>query len=327
MIKQRILGIGNALVDILTQIPDDHILEELNMPKGTMQHVDAEHSLAVGEALKQYGSVMAAGGSTANTMSGIAKLGLPAGYIGKVGRDARGDFFEEAMWQTHVKPMMMKTDTPTGCAQAIISKDGERTFATYLGAALELSADDITSELLEGWDIFYVEGYLVSNRALLDKVLPMAKENNMTTAMDMASFNVVEANRDYLRNLVGNYIDVLFANEEEAKAFSGKEDPEEALHDMASMCDIAIVKVGSKGSYVQRGDEIVKIGPIPAQVIDTTGAGDMWASGFMAGLIQGESLHKCAMMGATLAANIIEVLGAKMDEARWEKIQNKLKEL
>ena len=96
---------------------------------------------------------------------------------------------------------------------------------------------------------------------------------------------------------------------------------------MASMCDIAIVKVGSKGSYVQRGDEIVKIGPIPAQVIDTTGAGDMWASGFMAGLIQGESLHKCAMMGATLAANIIEVLGAKMDEARWEKIQNKLKEL
>lgn len=327
MIKQRILGIGNALVDILTQIPDDHILDELNLPKGTMQHVDAEHSLAVGEALKQYGSVMAAGGSTANTMSGIAKLGLPAGYIGKVGRDARGDFFEEAMWQTHVKPMMMKTDTPTGCAQAIISKDGERTFATYLGAALELSADDITSELLEGWDIFYVEGYLVSNRALLDKVLPMAKENNMTTAMDLASFNVVEANRDYLRNLVGNYIDVLFANEEEAKAFSGKEDPEEALHDMASMCDIAIVKVGSKGSYVQRGDEIVKIGPIPAQVIDTTGAGDMWASGFMAGLIQGESLHKCAMMGATLAANIIEVLGAKMDEARWEKIQNKLKEL
>lgn len=327
MIKQRILGIGNALVDILTQIPDDHILDELNLPKGTMQHVDAEHSLAVGEALKQYGSVMAAGGSTANTMSGIAKLGLPAGYIGKVGRDARGDFFEEAMWQTHVKPMMMKTDTPTGCAQAIISKDGERTFATYLGAALELSADDITSELLEGWDIFYVEGYLVSNRALLDKILPMAKENNMTTAMDLASFNVVEANRDYLRNLVGNYIDVLFANEEEAKAFSGKEDPEEALHDMASMCDIAIVKVGSKGSYVQRGDEIVKIGPIPAQVIDTTGAGDMWASGFMAGLIQGESLHKCAMMGATLAANIIEVLGAKMDEARWEKIQNKLKEL
>ena len=327
MAQQRILGIGNALVDILTQIPDDHILEALNLPKGTMQHVDAEHSLLVGEKLKQYGSVMAAGGSTANTMSGIAKLGLPAGYIGKVGRDARGEFFEDAMWQTHVKPLMMKTDTPTGCAQAIISKDGERTFATYLGAALELSADDITPDLFEGWDIFYVEGYLVSNRALLDKALPMAKENNMTTAMDLASFNVVEANREYLRDFVGNYIDIVFANEEEAKAFSGKEDPEEALHDMASMCDIAIVKVGAKGAYVQQGEEIVKIEPIPAKVIDTTGAGDMWASGFMAGWIKGEPLRKCALMGATLAANIIEVLGAKMDDARWEKIFDSLEQI
>ena len=327
MAQQRILGIGNALVDILTQIPDDHILEALHLPKGTMQHVDAEHSLLVGEKLKQYGSVMAAGGSTANTMSGIAKLGLPAGYIGKVGRDARGEFFEDAMWQTHVKPLMMKTDTPTGCAQAIISKDGERTFATYLGAALELSADDITPDLFEGWDIFYVEGYLVSNRALLDKALPMAKENNMTTAMDLASFNVVEANREYLRDFVGNYIDIVFANEEEAKAFSGKEDPEEALHDMASMCDIAIVKVGAKGAYVQQGEEIVKIGPIPAKVIDTTGAGDMWASGFMAGWIKGEPLRKCALMGATLAANIIEVLGAKMDDARWEKIFDSLEQI
>ena len=192
---------------------------------------------------------------------------------------------------------------------------------------MELSADDITPELFEGWDIFYVEGYLVSNRALLDKALPLAKEHNMTTAMDLASFNVVEANRDYLRDFVGNYIDIVFANEEEAKAFSGKEDPEEALHDMASMCDIAIVKVGAKGAYVQQGDEIVKIGPIPAKVIDTTGAGDMWASGFMAGWIKGEPLRKCALMGATLAANIIEVLGAKMDDARWEKIFNSLEQI
>ena len=327
MAQQKILGIGNALVDILTQIPDDQILEKLQLPKGTMQHVDAEHSLAVGEALKQYGSVRAAGGSTANTMSGIAKLGLQSGYIGKVGHDERGEFFEEAMWETHVKPIMMKTQTPTGCAQAIISKDGERTFATYLGAALELSADDVTPELLEGWDIFYVEGYLISNRPLLDKVLPMAKAKDMTIAMDMASYNIVEQNRDYMRTLVRDYIDILFANEDEARVFSGKEDPVEALHDMASMCRIAIVKVGAKGSYVQRGDEVVRIEPIPAHVIDTTGAGDMWASGFMAGLIQGEPLRRCALMGATLAANIIEVLGAKMDEARWEKIQKELEEL
>ena len=327
MAYKNILGIGNALVDILTQIPDDGILNELQLPKGTMQHVDAETSLRYGEILKQYGSAMAAGGSTANTMSGAAKLGVETGYIGKVGRDERGRFFEDTMRETHVKPMMLTTNTPTGCAEAIISKDGERTFATYLGAALELSAEDIQPEMFDGWDIFYVEGYLLQNHALLDKILPMAKAKGLKIALDMASYNIVEANRDYMRNLAKNYLDIIFANQDEARVFSELEDPEEALHYMASMCDIAIVKVGAKGSYVQHGDLFVKIDPIPAKVIDTTGAGDLWAAGFMAGLVKGEDLKKCAMMGATLAANIIEVLGAKMDEDRWQKIFNSLEQL
>ena len=327
MAYKNILGIGNALVDILTLIPDDNILNRLNLPKGTMQHVDAVTSKQVGESLKRYGSVMAAGGSTANTISGAAKLGVQTGYIGKVGRDDLGKFFENEMSKTNVKPLMMTTATPTGCAQAIISKDGERTFATYLGAALELSPDDITPEIFDGWDIFYVEGYLISNRALLDKVLPLAKSKGLKIALDMASFNIVESNREYMRDIARNYLDILFANQDEARVFSEKEDPEDALHYMASMCDIAIVKVGAKGSYVQRGDEIVKIGPIPANVIDTTGAGDLWAAGFMAGLVKGQSLERCAKMGATLAANIIEVLGAKMDEARWKKIFNSLEQL
>ena len=327
MAYKNILGIGNALVDILTQIPDDGILNELQLPKGTMQHVDAETSLRYGEILKQYGSAMAAGGSTANTMSGAAKLGVETGYIGKVGRDERGRFFENAMRETHVKPMMLTTNTPTGCAEAIISKDGERTFATYLGAALELSAEDIQPEMFDGWDIFYVEGYLLQNHALLDKILPMAQSKGLKIALDMASFNIVEANLEYMRDIAKNYLDIIFANQDEARVFSELEDPEEALHYIASMCDIAVVKVGAKGSYVQHGDQVVKIEPIPAKVIDTTGAGDLWAAGFMAGLVKGETLKKCAMMGATLAANIIEVLGAKMDEDRWQKIFNSLEQL
>lgn len=326
MTQKSILGIGNALVDILTLIPDDHILNELHLPKGAMQHVDAETSMKVSEYLKRYGSAMAAGGSTANTMSGAAKLGVRTGYIGKVGRDEMGRFFESEMEKTQVKPMMLTTDTPTGCANAIVSQDGERTFATYLGAALELSPDDLRPELLDGWDIFYVEGYLIANRPLLDKALALAKEKGMTVAMDMASFNLVEANRDYLVGVVRDYIDILFANQEEAKALTGMDDPEDALHYIASMCQVAIVKVGAKGSLAQQGDKVVKMGPIPAKVVDTTGAGDLWASGFLAGFTQGEPLEKCVRMGAVVASNIIEVLGAKMDEARWEKIHHSLKE-
>ena len=324
---KKILGMGNALVDILTQIPDDSILEQLHLPKGTMHHVDAETSLKIGEFLKQYGSEMAAGGSTANTMSGAAKLGITTGYIGKVGRDERGRFFEKAMTETHVKPFMLTTDTPTGCAEAIISKDGERTFATYLGAALELCADDIKPELFDSWDIFYVEGYLISNRELLNKALPMAKAKGMKIALDMASFNVVRENQEYMQQIAKDYLDILFANQDEAREFSGKEQPKEALQFMASLCDIAVVKVGAEGSFVQQGDQVVRINPIPAKVIDTTGAGDLWASGFMAGLVQGKSLEQCGLMGATLAANIIEVIGAKMDEKRWQKILDSLKVL
>lgn len=327
MAYKNILGIGNALVDILTQVPDDTILEQLRLPKGGMYHVDAETSLHIGEMIKPFGFTMAAGGSTANTMSGAAKLGTPTGYIGKVGKDERGRFFENEMEKTNVKPLMLTTDTPTGCAEAFVSKDGERTFATYLGAALELCADDIQPEMFDGWDILYVEGYLISNRELLDKVLPLAKEKGMTVALDMASYNIVRENREYMEHIAKDYLDIIFANEDEAKTFTLLEDPVEALHRMASMCDIAIVKVGAKGSYVQHGDEVVKVEPIPAQVIDTTGAGDLWAAGFMAGLVKGESLERCAKMGATLAANIIEVLGAKMDEKRWQKIFNTLEVL
>lgn len=325
MALKNILGIGNALVDILTQVPDDSILEQLQLPKGSMHHVDAETSLRYGDILKQYGCAMAAGGSTANTISGAAKLGVETGYIGKVGRDERGKFFENAMRETGVKPFMLTTETPTGCAEAIISKDGERTFATYLGAALELSPDDIKPEMFDGWDVFYVEGYLIYNRALLDKALPMAKAKGLKIALDLASYNVVSENQDYMQRLAKDYLDIVFANEEEAKAFTSLEDPVEALHQMAKICEIAIVKVGSKGAYVQQGDQVVKIDPIPAKVIDTTGAGDLWAAGFMAGLVQGKSLETCAKMGATVAANIIEVIGAKMDEKRWQKIANSLK--
>ncbi|MCR5014924.1 MAG: adenosine kinase [Bacteroidales bacterium] len=327
MALKNILGIGNALVDILTQIPDDSILQQHHLSKGGMYHVDAETSLRIGEGLKRYGTSMAAGGSAANTMCGAAKLGVSTGYIGKVSHDERGRFFEDAMRKNGVKPMMLTTDTPTGCAEAFISKDGERTFATYLGAALELNADDIRPEMLDGWDIFYVEGYLISNRELLNKILPMAQAKGMKIALDLASFNVVKENQDYMQQLAKDYIDILFANEEEAKALTNIEDPVEALHQIAALCDIAIVKVGAEGAYVQQGCNMIKVDPIPAKVVDTTGAGDLWASGFMAGMVKGYDLERCAKTGAIVAANIIEVIGAKMDEDRWQKIFNSLKQL
>jgi sugar/nucleoside kinase (ribokinase family) len=323
---KKILGIGSALVDILTQIPNEQILNELNLPKGSMTYVDAQTSVEIGKKLAHFGNQMASGGSAANTMSGLAQLGVEAGFLSKIGKDEVGEFFAKQMTETHVKPLMLKSDTPSGRVQALVTADGERTFATCLGAAAEMCADDIQPELLQGWDIFYVEGYLVANPTMLRKAIETAKAQGMTIAIDLASYNVVEESRDFLLELINNYVDIVFANEKEAFALTGME-PEAALHYIAERCDIAVVKVGAKGAFVKRGNEIVTIPPMKADVVDTTGAGDMWAAGFLAGLVKGENLQKCGTMGAIVAKNIIEVMGAKMDDERWEKIHTSIASL
>ncbi len=323
---KKILGIGSALVDILTQVPDESILQELNLPKGSMTYVDAQTSVEIGKRLAYLGSQMASGGSAANTMSGLAKLDIEAGFLSKIGDDEVGRFFEKQMAETHVKPLMLKSATPSGRVQALVTADGERTFATCLGAAAEMCADDIRPALFEGWDIFYVEGYLVANPTMLRRAIETAKAQGMTIAIDLASYNVVEESRDFLLDLIDNYVDIVFANEQEAHALTGM-DPEAALHFIADRCQIAVVKVGAKGAYIQRDKEIVTIPPMQADVVDTTGAGDMWAAGFLAGLVKGESLHKCGMTGAIVAKNIIEVMGAKMDDERWNKIHEAIASL
>ena len=322
----KILGIGSALVDIMTLIPDESILQQLNLPKGSMTYVDAQTSVTIGEKLAYLGNQMASGGSAANTMSGLAQLGVESGFLSKIGNDEVGRFFEKQMTESHVKPLMLKSDTPSGRVQALVTADGERTFATCLGAAAEMCADDIQPELFNGWDIFYVEGYLVANPDMLRKAIQTAKDKGLKIAIDLASYNVVQESRDFLLELINNYVDIVFANEQESFALTGME-PEAALHYLAERCEIAVVKVGAKGAFIQRGKEIVNIAPMKADVVDTTGAGDMWAAGFLAGLVKGYDLQKCCMMGAIVAKNIIEVIGAKMDDERWDRIHKEIASL
>lgn len=321
--KQRILGIGSAIVDILTQIQDENLLSALQLPKGSMQLVDADTSAKIGQLLSAYDNTMAAGGSAANTISGLAQLGIPAGFLSMVGKDEVGQFFEKAMADTHVEPLLFKSDTLSGRAQAIVTPDGERTFATCLGASLDLTAAHLNAELFKGWDYFYVEGYLVANRPMLDRAIELAYEAGLKIVIDLASYNVVEDNREYLLHLIEDKVSIVFANEEESKALTGL-NPEAALHFIAQRCDIAIVKIGKRGSLIQRGEEVVKIGPRHSNVVDTTGAGDMFAAGFLAGLVKGESLERCGEMGSILASNIIEVIGAKMNQQKWDEIQRSL---
>ncbi len=316
----KVLGLGNALVDIMIQLPDDSTLEKFSLKKGSMQLSERDFAEQINNATKDFEKSQSSGGSAANTIHGIASLGGKAGYIGKVGNDEFGEFFSRDMKEHNIEPFLLKGSVDTGRAMAMISKDSERTFATYLGAAIELNHADLTNEQFKDYDILHIEGYLALNHDLMLKAAELSKANNMKISIDMASFNVVEDNLEFLKDYVKNHVDIIFANEEESKAFTGKE-PEESLNELAEQCKIAIVKIGKKGSLVKSEGKIYKIDPIQAKPLDTTGAGDLFASGFLYGLTNNMPLDKCGQIGSLCAGKVIETIGAKMNPATWELIK------
>jgi sugar/nucleoside kinase (ribokinase family) len=320
-----VLGLGNALVDVMTMLPNDDVVNNLGFPKGSMQLVDLEFSEKVQQQTKRFPVSQASGGSSANTIHGLARLGISTSYIGKVGPDDLGRFFSEDLVKSGIKPCMLHSQTPTGRAVALVTPDSERTFATYLGAAVELHPDDLKDEYFEGYDYFHFEGYLVFNHDLMIAAAQKAKKHGMKVSLDMASFNVVELNLDFLKTFIPEYVDIVFANEEEARAYMGHKEALRSLHEISQQCEIAVVKTGNRGSLVKKDDIVYRIGVIDAKPIDTTGAGDLYASGFLYGLCQGLPLDQCGKAGALLAGKVIEEVGAKVGEDKWNRIREMVK--
>ena len=319
----KVLGIGNALVDIMTKLPDDSTLEKFSLRKGSMQLSERDFADQINNETVNFEKSQSSGGSAANTIHGLASLGMAAGYIGKVGEDEFGEFFSNDMKANGIQPFMLKSTTDTGRAIALISPDSERTFATYLGAAIELSGSDLNADQFRDYSILHIEGYLVQNHDLMLQAAKLAKENNMRISIDMASFNVVEDNLEFLKSYVKDNVDIIFANEEESKAFTGK-DPEESLNELAEQCEIAGVKIGSKGSLVKSNGKVYRIDPIKVTPVDTTGAGDLFASGFLYGLTNNMPLDKCGNIGSLCAGKVIEVIGSKMTDSTWDDIKKNM---
>jgi sugar/nucleoside kinase (ribokinase family) len=323
---RKILGMGNALTDILLQIDNDEVLSSLNLLKGGMQLINTERSEEISASVTNYAKKMATGGSASNTINGITRLGMNAGFVGKIGKDDIGLFFTNDSISNGVQPHLLLSETPSGCCTVLVSPDSERTLCTYLGAACELEASDLKSEMFAGYDIFHIEGYLVQNHDLIRTAVKLAKQEGLKVSIDLASYNVVEANLDFLHEIVREFVDIVFANEEEARAYTGHE-PEEALNVISEHCEIAIVKVGKDGSLIKSNTEKVQIKPRLANCIDTTGAGDLYAAGFLFGLASDYSLEVCGKIGSLVSGNVVEVLGAKMSDEVWETIHADMKQI
>lgn len=323
----KIIGMGNALVDVLVRIDDDSLLEKLHLPKGSMQLIQ-EDTLS---EIRKYTSGMkihrSTGGSAGNTVCALAALGANPGFIGKIGQDETGAFFGDTLRQRGVNALLATCDLPSGIASTFISTDGERTFGTYLGAAATLRAEDLSRKMFAGYNYLYLEGYLLQDHDLMLRAVQLAKEEGLQVCLDMASYNVVEAERDFFDQLIVKYVDIVFANESEALAYTGKA-PHEALEEIASKCSIAVVKTGKEGSLVKKGTEVIQLLSCPVDnVLDTTGAGDFYAAGFMYGLTCGYSLEKCVQISTILATAVIQEVGTTLPAKKWDEIKLNIESL
>ncbi|MDI9551067.1 MAG: adenosine kinase [Bacteroidota bacterium] len=323
---KSILGIGNALTDVLAILPDEKMLQEYRLPPGSMQHVDLETGDEIWSRLKKLGVKYVVGGSAANTITCTSILGMPSGFIGKVGDDELGHLYKSTLEQYGVKTTLLTGTKGSGRAMCFITgPNAERTFADYMGAALELVPEDLKPDDFEGYDYFHIEGYLVQNQDLIRKAVQMAKDAGCKISIDMASYNVVESNKAFFHNLLDKQINIVFANESEARAFTKKE-PREAVDELARQCEIAVVKIGKDGSMVKQGDEYHYIEAWPADTIDATGAGDTYAAGFLYAHSLGMPLKICGEVGSILAAKVVEVIGTKIDIPRWKAAKQEIRE-
>ena len=321
MTIKSVIGIGNALTDMLVNLKTDSVLGRFKLAKGSMSLVDTYLQTEISKSVAGLPYSLSLGGSAGNTIRAMARLGCKVGFIGKVGPDTTGDFFEQALENLGVEPIVFRGLERSGKCVSLISADGERTMVTHLGAALELQAEEIVPTIFDGYDCLYVEGYLVQDHKLIEGAIRTAKQCGLKVAIDLASFNIVQENREFLRRLVSEQVDIVFANEDEARVFTEEAEPLNALQAISQMCELAVVKIGTKGALIKHGDEVVHVGIMAAaKRVDTTGAGDFYAAGFRAGLCDGLSLRQCGTIGAITAGKVIEVVGTTFGEEAWEEI-------
>ena len=309
-----VVGVGNAIVDVLAEADDAFIVEQ-NLNKGAMALIDAQQAEALYERMGP-GTEMS-GGSAANTIAGLASLGGKAGFIGKVRDDQLGAVFRHDIRALGVEfaTAPMTAGPPTARCLILITPDAQRTMNTFLGACVELTEDDIDEALIGRAQITYLEGYLfdppAAKRAFA-KAAAAAHAAGRKVSLTLSDTFCVERHREEFQDLVANHIDILFANENEAKALYRKDDFNDAVAAVRGNCEIVCVTRSEKGSIILAGDQSHEIpAERPERLVDTTGAGDLYAAGVLYGLTQGRPLPDCGRIGSLAAAEAISHVGAR----------------
>ena len=320
----KILGLGNALVDVLSKLDSDETLVKIGIQKGAMDMISREQMYVIRKYQANTETTQAPGGANCNTMRAIALLGGQSGFIGKVGDDNLGQFYEEALLKAGVASYLIKTEGPSGACTVFISPDGERTMGTFLGPAPTISPDEITEDVLSGYDCIHIEGYLIVNEELVRETMKKAKRLGLKVALDLANYNIVNAYKGLLEEVIPQYVDILFANASEAEAFTGLP-AQEAVKALEKQVHVALVTLGKDGSLIGSEAKFYHVDAEGGKPVDTTGAGDNFAAGFLYGQSVGASLVQSAQIGSMLSGYVIDVVGPQVPADKWEQIKLKVK--
>lgn len=317
MNKIDVLGVGAAIVDNIIEVEESY-LDQIPGEKWGAEPVDHESLIKIIEESGKVPSQIV-GGSCANAIKGLSRLGRKCALTGRVGADAPGRMVQEDLEKNGVKVHFINSTTPTGGVVSMIVPDGRRTLRCYTGASQEMVGEDMDRELFESAEWVHIEGYTLLMHPLTEKVMQLAKETNTKVSFDLASFELVEAFHDKIVHYLKQYVNVVFCNADEASALAHRSE-KNACEWMKKLVDVAVVMMGAEGCWVGSGDLLEQYPAIPVKPIDTTGAGDLFASGFMHGYLGGKKLRECARYGAIVAKEVVQVVGTEIPDERWETI-------
>jgi sugar/nucleoside kinase (ribokinase family) len=312
-----VVAVGNAIIDLIQPVPDSFLAEE-NIAKAAMTLIDEARADHLTARLAE--AIVAAGGSAANTMTGVASFGGKAGYIGKVADDGLGARFTHEFRAAGVAFDTPPRTAPPGTARSLIAvtPDGQRSMSTYLGASTLLSPADIDAALIQAGGILFLEGYLFDRdeaKAAFVRAAEIARGAERQVSLTLSDVFCVERHRESFKHLVAGHVDILFANEREILSLYESEDLGAALESARKACPLVIVTRSEAGSLIASGDEFIEVKAMPvAKVVDTTGAGDQYAAGFLFGRARGRSLPECGALGSLAAAEVISHVGPRPEE-------------
>lgn len=317
----EVLGIGSPLIDHIIPVSDEY-LKSIPGSKGGMEGVDYPTFQKI---LKQAGprARLTSGGSGANTIKGLANLGHRCALVGKIGLDEAGETFKKSIEALGIYPHLIPSSTHTGQIACLITPDGERTFRDFFGASQELRVEDLKEEFFHGVKLVHIEGYTILNEELTRRAMQLAKKHGAKVSFDLASFELAQNYRKLMVKLLAQHVHILFANTPETRSLTGL-DPERGCSVLRDLCDIAVVLMGKEGCWVGSHQQLIRCPAYPVNPLDTTGAGDLFAAGFLHGYLTGKNLHEAAHYGALAAAEVVQVFGAEIPPEIWKDLRTKI---